>query len=89
MTQFLDQLLADVLLEIRQSNDQIDRSLAALAQLDLEETSKGMKKVEKEIKTLYRILEKEYKARPFVEKNQDKLQRLLTCLLYTSDAADE
>ncbi|OFS79739.1 septation ring formation regulator EzrA [Lactobacillus sp. HMSC08B12] len=68
----------DVLLEIRQSNDQIDRSLAALAQLDLEETSKGMKKVEKEIKTLYRILEKEYKARPFVEKNQDKLQRLLT-----------
>ena len=68
----------DVLLEIRQSNDQIDRSLAALAQLDLEETSKGMKKVEKEIKTLYRILEKEYKARPFVEKNQDKLQWLLT-----------
>ncbi|GHN49233.1 septation ring formation regulator EzrA [Lactobacillus delbrueckii] len=68
----------DVLLEIRQSNDQIDRSLAALAQLDLEETSKGIKKVEKEIKTLYRILEKEYKARPFVEKNQDKLQRLLT-----------
>ncbi|MDK8261322.1 septation ring formation regulator EzrA [Lactobacillus delbrueckii] len=68
----------DVLLEIRQSNDQIDRSLAALAQLDLEETSKGMKKVEKEIKTLYRILEKEYKARPFVEKNQGKLQRLLT-----------
>lgn len=68
----------DVLLEIRQSNDQIDRSLAALAQLDLEETSKGMKKVEKEIKTLYGILEKEYKARPFVEKNQDKLQRLLT-----------
>lgn len=68
----------DVMLEIRQSNDQIDRSLAALAQLDLEETSKGMKKVEKEIKTLYRILEKEYKARPFVEKNQDKLQRLLT-----------
>lgn len=68
----------DVLLEIKQSNDQIDRSLAALAQLDLEETSKGMKKVEKEIKTLYRILEKEYKARPFVEKNQDKLQRLLT-----------
>ncbi len=68
----------DVLLEIKQSNDQIDRSLAALAQLDLEETSKGMKKVEKEIKTLYGILEKEYKARPFVEKNQDKLQRLLT-----------
>ncbi|MBT8810580.1 septation ring formation regulator EzrA [Lactobacillus delbrueckii subsp. bulgaricus] len=68
----------DVLLEIRQSNDQIDRSLAALAQLDLEETSKGMKKVEKEIKTLYGILEKEYKARPFVEKNQDKLKRLLT-----------
>lgn len=68
----------DVLMEIRQSNDQIDRSLAALAQLDLEETSKGMKKVEKEIKTLYGILEKEYKARPFVEKNQDKLQRLLT-----------
>ncbi|TXG09258.1 septation ring formation regulator EzrA [Lactobacillus delbrueckii] len=68
----------DVMLEIRQSNDQIDRSLAALAQLDLEETSKGMKKVEKEIKTLYEILEKEYKARPFVEKNQDKLQRLLT-----------
>lgn len=68
----------DVLLEIRQSNDQIDRSLAALAQLDLEETSKGMKKVEKEIKTLYGILEKEYKARPFVEKNQAKLQRLLT-----------
>ncbi|ADQ60703.1 septation ring formation regulator EzrA [Lactobacillus delbrueckii subsp. lactis] len=68
----------DVMLEIRKSNDQIDRSLAALAQLDLEETSKGMKKVEKEIKTLYGILEKEYKARPFVEKNQDKLQRLLT-----------
>lgn len=68
----------DLLLEIKQSNDQIDRSLAALAQLDLEETSKGMKKVEKEIKTLYGILEKEYKARPFVEKNQDKLQRLLT-----------
>lgn len=68
----------DVMLEIRQSNDQIDRSLAALAQLDLEETSKGMKKVEKEIKTLYGILEKEYKARPFVKKNQDKLQRLLT-----------
>ncbi|CAH1706468.1 septation ring formation regulator EzrA [Lactobacillus delbrueckii] len=68
----------DVMLEIRQSNDQIDRSLAALAQLDLEETSKGIKKVEKEIKTLYGILEKEYKARPFVEKNQDKLQRLLT-----------
>lgn len=68
----------DVMLEIRQSNDQIDRSLAALAQLDLEETSKGMKKVEKEIKTLYGILEKEYKARHFVEKNQDKLQRLLT-----------
>ena len=68
----------DVLLEIRQSNDQIDRSLAALAQLDLEETNKGMKKVENEIKTLYGILEKEYKARPFVEKNQDKLQRLLT-----------
>lgn len=68
----------DVMLEIRQSNDQIDRSLAALAQLDLEETSKGMKKVEKEIKILYGILEKEYKARPFVEKNQDKLQRLLT-----------
>jgi septation ring formation regulator len=68
----------DVMLEIRKSNDQIDRSLAALAQLNLEETSKGMKKVEKEIKTLYGILEKEYKARPFVEKNQDKLQRLLT-----------
>ena len=42
----------DVLLEIKQSNDQIDRSLAALAKQYLEETRKGMKKLEMYINTL-------------------------------------
>lgn len=68
----------DVLLEVKQSNEQIDKSQQDLAKLDLETCEKGIKKVQKEIDTLYAILEKEYKARPFVEKNQDKLQRILS-----------
>lgn len=67
----------DILLEIKQSNDQIEKSLQDLAKLDLDACEKGMKKVDKEIDTLYKILEKEYRARPFVEENLDKLQNLL------------
>lgn len=67
----------DILLEIKKSNDQIDKSLASLAKMDIDEVKSGISKIDKEISTLYSILEKEYKARPFVEKNQDKIQKLI------------
>ena len=67
----------NVLEEIKQIRVQVDDAEKLLAELKMADLKKGLKQIKAEIDGLYDVLTLEYKSRPFVEKNQDKIQRLL------------
>lgn len=66
----------DVLDKIKQIRGQITEAGKSMADLNITDLENKITKIKKAIANLYDILTKEYKARPFVEKNQDKIQRL-------------
>lgn len=68
----------DVLTEIKKVRSQVDEAQKLLQNLKTAELNEKIGQIKKEISALYDVLTKEYKARPFVEKNQDKIQRLLS-----------
>lgn len=68
----------DVLAEIKKVRTEVDDARKLLQDLKIDELNKKISKIQKEIANLYDVLTKEYKARPFVEENQDKIQRLLS-----------
>lgn len=68
----------DVLSRIKDIHDQIDSARKLLAELKVDELASENKKISSEIDGLYDILAKEYKARPFVEKNQSKMLALIS-----------
>ena len=68
----------DVLSRIKDIHDQIDSARKLLAELKVDELANENKKISSEIDGLYDILTKEYKARPFVEKNQSKMLALIS-----------
>lgn len=68
----------DVLSRIKDIHDQIDSARKLLSELKVDELANENKKISSEIDGLYDILAKEYKARPFVEKNQSKMLALIS-----------
>ncbi|MCO6532694.1 septation ring formation regulator EzrA [Lactobacillus sp.] len=68
----------DVLAEIKKVRTEVDDARKLLQDLKIDELNEKISKIQKEIANLYDVLAKEYKARPFVEENQDKIQRLLS-----------
>ncbi len=68
----------DVLGRIKEIHDEIDGARKLLAETKVDELAKENKKISGEIDDLYDVLAKEYKARPFVEKNQSKMLTLIS-----------
>lgn len=68
----------DVLSRIKDVHDQIDSARKLLSELKVDELANENKKISSEIDGLYDVLAKEYKARPFVEKNQSKMLALIS-----------
>ncbi|MBW8008922.1 septation ring formation regulator EzrA [Lactobacillus helveticus] len=68
----------DVLSRIKDIHDQIDSAHKLLSELKVDELANENKKISSEIDGLYDVLAKEYKARPFVEKNQSKMLALIS-----------
>ncbi|MEN2347639.1 septation ring formation regulator EzrA [Lactobacillus helveticus] len=68
----------DVLSRIKDIHDQIDSARKLLSELKVDELANENKKISSEIDGLYDVLAKEYKARPFVEKNQSKMLALIS-----------
>lgn len=64
--------------EIKKIHVEIDAARNLLAGLKIEELIKKNQEISKQIDGLYTVLEKEYKARPFVEENRDKMLSLIT-----------
>lgn len=67
----------DVLKRIKEIHGEIDDARKLLAETKVDELAKENKKISGEIDELYTALAKEYKARPFVEKNQNKMLTLI------------
>ena len=67
----------DVLAEIKKIRGQVADAARLLTELKISDLNTSIAKIKKEIAALYDTLANEYKARPFVEENQDKIQRLL------------
>lgn len=67
----------DVLKRIKDIHGEIDGARKLLAETKVDELAKENKKIFGEIDELYTALAKEYKARPFVEKNQNKMLTLI------------
>lgn len=67
----------DVLARIKEIHDEIDQACKLLAETKVEDLDQANKKISGEIDQLYDVLAKEYKARPFVEKNQNKMLTLI------------
>lgn len=67
----------DVLKRIKDIHGEIDDARKLLAETKVDELAKENKKIFGEIDELYTALAKEYKARPFVEKNQNKMLTLI------------
>ena len=59
--------------EIKEIHDDIDASRSLLSELKVQALNEKNKKIATKIDALYGILTKEYKARPFVEKNREKV----------------
>ena len=74
----------DVLAEIKSIRQNVDENKKVLANLQIIEAMKANKDIAKKIEALYDVLSKEYKARPFVEKNQDKMISLINRQLEVS-----
>ncbi|RVU71284.1 MULTISPECIES: septation ring formation regulator EzrA [Lactobacillus] len=68
----------NVLDEIKAIYEEIDQARKLLTDLKVDELDEKNKKIAKKIDALYDILAKEYKARPFVEKNQSKMLTLIS-----------
>ncbi len=68
----------DVLATIKQIHIQISASEKLAASLQTDELEKSNQQIAEKIDHLYDVLGKELHARPFVEKNQDKIIRLLS-----------
>lgn len=68
----------DVLSRIKDIHDQINSTHKLLSELKVDELANENKKIFSEIDGLYDVLAKEYKARPFVEKNQSKMLALIS-----------
>ncbi|NRO23015.1 septation ring formation regulator EzrA [Lactobacillus helveticus] len=68
----------DVLSRTKDIHDQIDSARKLLSELKVDELANENKKISSEIDGLYDVLAKEYKARPFVEKNQSKMLALIS-----------
>jgi septation ring formation regulator len=74
----------DVLAEIRKLYSAVDKSQEDLKKLATEDFGKENKEIADQIDRLYNILTLEYKARPFVTKNQDRLVRVLSDMTHSS-----
>ncbi|MDO4912126.1 MAG: septation ring formation regulator EzrA [Lactobacillus sp.] len=72
--------------QIEKLYDELDQIDELLRKLQLVEANKRIENVKTQINTLYDTLAVEYKARPFVEKNQDKMLQLLNEAKEKSDA---
>lgn len=68
----------NILDKIKEIHAEIDDSRELLANLKIDELVKKNQDISKQIDSLYTILEKEFKARPFVEKNRDKMLSLIS-----------
>lgn len=68
----------DVLEQIKSIRDEIDTARKLLTENNVKELAEENKKISGEIDNLYDLLAKEYKARPFVEKNQSKMLALIS-----------
>lgn len=68
----------DVLAEIKAIRGQIGQAQGLLSSLKVDELAKKNKEIGQKIDALYDALAKEYKARPFVEKNQNKMLTLIS-----------
>ena len=75
----------DVLTTIKNLRDQIETSQNELAKLELSNVKKTNDEISNEIDSLYDILTKEFKAKPFVVKNQDKLFQILSHISTSSN----
>lgn len=74
----------DVFEEIKNINEEIDKSLIALNNLNTSTVEQKNQKISKQIDDLYDVLTKEFKARKFVEKNQKKVSEVLDRLIKSS-----
>lgn len=68
----------DVLKEIKEIHEEIATARGLLADLKVKDLDEENKKIATKIDALYDVLAKEYKARPFVEKNQNKMLTLIS-----------
>ncbi|MGQ5709186.1 septation ring formation regulator EzrA [Lactobacillus sp. PSON] len=68
----------NILDEIKKIHVEIDKARNLLAELKIEDLIKKNEEISKQIDGLYTVLEREYKARPFVEENRDKMLSLIT-----------
>lgn len=67
----------DVLETVKNLRDRIESSQDRLSKLELKEVEKDNQEINQEIDELYAILTKEFKAKPFIDKNQDKIVKIL------------
>ncbi|WEV44516.1 septation ring formation regulator EzrA [Lactobacillus sp. ESL0684] len=67
----------DVLAEIKKIQQQVAQANEFLADLKISELADEIQEIKQKIDYLYDLLTKEYQAKPFIEENQDKIQRLL------------
>ena len=68
----------NILDKIKKIHVEIDAARNLLAELKIDNLIKKNQEISKQIDGLYTVLEKEYKARPFVEENRDKMLSLIT-----------
>lgn len=68
----------NVLDEIRSIRGEIDKAQSLLSDLKVDKLADKNKEIAKQIDALYAVLGKEFKARPFVEKNQNKMLTLIS-----------
>ncbi|MBP2057826.1 septation ring formation regulator [Lactobacillus colini] len=67
----------NILDEVKNIYDQIDKNFTTLGEMNIDSANKNNEIIASQIDNLYSILTKEFKARPFVDKNQDKIVELL------------
>lgn len=68
----------DVLAKIKEWRQKIEEAMDLLAKLKITDLANKNNEIAKGIEELYSILEAEYKARPFVEKHQDQIFKLIS-----------
>ncbi|GFZ27085.1 septation ring formation regulator EzrA [Lactobacillus corticis] len=73
---YIDEI--DLPQEVKNIYGEIDEANEYLKQLDIDQMTKKTDEIKNEISQLYDVLEAEYKARPFVEKNQAKMLSVLS-----------